>query len=55
MDYGLYFEKYADRLIITDGLDVQTTIGFGDFLGAPNHKVLNVRIKENQGIASGAD
>ena len=31
MDYGLYFEKYADRLTIMGGLDVQTTIGFGDY------------------------
>jgi len=30
MDYGLYFEKYADRLTLMGGLDVQTTIGFGD-------------------------
>ena len=31
MDYGLYFQKYADRFTIMGGLDVQTTIGFGDF------------------------
>lgn len=31
MDYGLYFEKYQDRFAIMGGLDVQTTIGFGDF------------------------
>lgn len=31
MDYGLYFEKYLDRFTIMGGLDVQTTIGFGDF------------------------
>ncbi len=30
MDYGLYFEKYANRFTIMGGLDVQTTIGFGD-------------------------
>ena len=31
MDYGLYFAKYQDRFTIMGGLDVQTTIGFGDF------------------------
>ena len=31
MDYGLYFEDYSDRFTIMGGLDVQTTIGFGDF------------------------
>ena len=31
MDYGLYFEKYSDKFAIMGGLDVQTTIGFGDF------------------------
>ncbi len=30
MDYGLYFKKYASRFTIMGGLDVQTTIGFGD-------------------------
>ncbi len=31
MDYGLYFEKYAEKFTIMGGLDVQTTIGFGDY------------------------
>jgi len=31
MDYGLYFEKYRERFAIMGGLDVQTTIGFGDY------------------------
>jgi len=31
MDYGLYFKDYSDRFTIMGGLDVQTTIGFGDF------------------------
>lgn len=31
MDYGLYFEKYLHRFAIMGGLDVQTTIGFGNF------------------------
>ena len=30
MDYGLYFEKYADKFAIMGGLDIQTTLGFGD-------------------------
>ena len=30
MSYDLYFEKYQDRFSIMGGLDVQTTIGFGD-------------------------
>jgi uroporphyrinogen decarboxylase len=30
MAYDLYFEKYADRFTIMGGLDVQTTIGFGN-------------------------
>ncbi len=30
MDYGLYFEKYQDKFAIMGGLDVQTTIGFGN-------------------------
>lgn len=29
MDYGLYKEQYADAFSIMGGLDVQTTIGFG--------------------------
>ena len=31
MDYDLYFNKYKERFAIMGGLDVQTTIGFGDF------------------------
>ncbi len=31
MDYGHYFERYADRFTIMGGLDVQTTIGFGNY------------------------
>lgn len=31
MDYDLYFKKYADRFSIMGGLDVQTTIGFGNY------------------------
>lgn len=31
MDYGLYFEKYAENFTIMGGLDVQTAIGFGNF------------------------
>jgi uroporphyrinogen decarboxylase len=31
MDYGLYFQKYKDNFLIHGGLDVQTTIGFGDY------------------------
>jgi uroporphyrinogen decarboxylase len=31
MDYGLYLEKYSDRFALMGGLDVQTTIGFGDY------------------------
>lgn len=31
MEYALYFEKYADKFTIMGGLDVQTTIGFGDY------------------------
>ena len=31
MDYGLYFKDYSDQFTIMGGLDVQTTIGFGDF------------------------
>jgi len=30
MDYGLYFEKYACKFAIMGGLDIQTTLGFGD-------------------------
>jgi len=30
MDYGLYFEEYADKFTIMGGLDIQTTLGFGD-------------------------
>lgn len=31
MEYDLYFEKYSQSFTIMGGLDVQTTIGFGDF------------------------
>lgn len=31
MNYDLYFEKYSDKFSIMGGLDVQTTIGFGNF------------------------
>ena len=31
MDYGRYFKNYQERFTIMGGLDVQTTIGFGDF------------------------
>ena len=31
MDYDLYFEKYADKFTVMGGLDIQTTLGFGDF------------------------
>ena len=30
MEYALYFEKYRDRFAIMGGLDIQTTIGFGN-------------------------
>jgi uroporphyrinogen decarboxylase len=30
MDYGLYQRTYADNFVLMGGLDVQTTIGFGD-------------------------
>ncbi len=33
MDYGTYHARYADRFTIMGGLDVQTTIGFGN----PDH------------------
>lgn len=31
MDFTTYKQKYADSFVIMGGLDVQTTIGFGDF------------------------
>ena len=31
MDYGLYLDRYQDRFTVMGGLDVQTTIGFGDY------------------------
>jgi uroporphyrinogen decarboxylase len=31
MQYDLYFEKYSDKFTIMGGIDVQTTIGFGDY------------------------
>ena len=31
MDYGLYLDRYSDRFAMMGGLDVQTTIGFGDY------------------------
>lgn len=31
MDYDLYFTKYADKFTIMGGLDVQTSLGFGNF------------------------
>ncbi len=42
MDYGRYFENYRDRFSIMGGLDVQTTIGFGnlDRLRAEIERVL---------------
>jgi uroporphyrinogen decarboxylase len=30
MSYDLYFEKYADKFTVMGGLDIQTTLGFGD-------------------------
>lgn len=30
MDYAEYWRKYADKFVVMGGLDVQTTIGFGD-------------------------
>jgi len=31
MAYDLYFEKYSDKFTIMGGVDVQTTIGFGNY------------------------
>lgn len=31
MDYNLYFKEYADKFTIMGGIDIQTTLGFGDF------------------------
>ena len=31
MEYSLYFDKYSDKFTIMGGVDVQTTIGFGDY------------------------
>jgi uroporphyrinogen decarboxylase len=31
MDLGEYRSKYADKFVVMGGLDVQTTIGFGDY------------------------
>jgi uroporphyrinogen decarboxylase len=31
MSYDVYFKKYRDQFVIHGGLDVQTTIGFGDY------------------------
>jgi uroporphyrinogen decarboxylase len=31
MDYDAYFTSYSDRFAVMGGLDVQTTIGFGDY------------------------
>lgn len=31
MQYDLYFEKYSDKFTIMGGVDVQTTIGFGEY------------------------
>jgi len=31
MDFGVYLKKYRDNFVIHGGLDVQTTIGFGDY------------------------
>ena len=30
MDYGVYKKSYMDKFILMGGLDVQTTIGFGN-------------------------
>jgi uroporphyrinogen decarboxylase len=44
MDYGLYSRAYADRFVLMGGLDVQTTIGFGnlDRLRAEIDRVLSL-------------
>jgi len=44
MEYGLYFEKYRDSLVIMGGLDVQTTIGFGriDHLKSEIRRVMHM-------------
>jgi len=31
MSYDVYFEKYSDKFTIMGGIDVQTTIGFGNY------------------------
>ena len=31
MDYGLYLKKYRDKFTLLGGLDVQSTLGFGDY------------------------
>ena len=31
MSYGDYFKKYRDNFVVMGGLDVQSTIGFGDY------------------------
>jgi uroporphyrinogen decarboxylase len=44
MDFSDYFKKYSDRFTIMGGLDVQSTIGFGnyDFLRSEITRILNL-------------